>query len=124
MSSNIGELVDRVYREYLEPMDDLTSYTTLNEGSELSASDTTITFNGDLLTQEEEDAMDAGTIIECESELMRCVSLDTVNNQVTVVRGVRGTSNVQHADGSVIKIAPPFPRQVVFDAVKDQINNL
>ena len=124
MSTNIGELVDRVYREYLEPMDDLTSYTVLNEGSELSASDTVITFNGDLLTQEEEDAMDAGTIIECEKELMRCVALDTVNNQVTVVRGVRGTSNVQHADGSVIKIAPPFPRQVVFDAVKDQINNL
>ena len=124
MSTNIGELVDRVYREYLEPMDDLTSYTTLNHGGTLSDSATTITFNGDLLTQEEEDAMDAGTIIECESELMRCVSLDTVNNQVTVVRGVRGTSNVQHADGSVIKIAPPFPRQVVFDAVKDQINNL
>ena len=78
MSTNIQGLVDRVYREYLEPMDDLTSYTTLNEGSELSASDTEITFNGDLLTQEEEDAMDAGTIIECETELMRCVSLDTV----------------------------------------------
>ena len=124
MSTDIKGLVDRVYREYLEPMDDLTSYTTLNHGGTLSDSATTITFNGDLLTQEEEDAMDAGTIIECESELMRCISLDTVNNQVTVVRGVRGTSNVQHADGSIIKIAPPFPRQVVFDAVKDQINNL
>ena len=124
MSTNIQGLVDRVYREYLEPMDDLTSYTTLNEGSELSASDTVITFNGDLLTQEEEDAMDAGTIIECETELMRCVSLDTVNNQVTVVRGVRGTTPAIHADGSVVKIAPPFPRKVVFDAVVDQINNL
>tara|TARA_R100001463_G_scaffold1131_6_gene4844 strand:+ start:535 stop:1551 length:1017 start_codon:yes stop_codon:yes gene_type:complete len=124
MSTDIKGLVDRVYREYLEPMDDLTSYTTLNQGGTLSDSATTLTFNGDLLTQEEEDAMDAGTIIECESELMRCVSLDTVNNQVTVVRGVRGTANVQHADGSIIKIAPPFPRQVVFDAVKDQINNL
>ena len=124
MSTNIQGLVDRVYREYLEPMDDLTSYTTLNEGSELSASDTVITFNGDLLTQEEEDAMDAGTIIECETELMRCVSLDTVDNQVTVVRGVRGTTAATHADGSVVKIAPPFPRKVVFDAVVDQINNL
>tara|TARA_E500000318_G_scaffold7728_1_gene7127 strand:+ start:412 stop:1428 length:1017 start_codon:yes stop_codon:yes gene_type:complete len=124
MSTNIQGLVDRVYREYLEPMDDLTSYTTLNEGSELSASDTEITFNGDLLTQEEEDAMDAGTIIECETELMRCVSLDTVGNKVTVVRGVRGTTATTHADGSVVKIAPPFPRKVVFDAVVDQINNL
>ena len=124
MSTNIGNIVDRVYREYLEPMDDLTSYTVLNEGGTLTASDTVITFNGDLLTQEEEDAMDAGTIIECERELMRCVSLDTVNNQVTVVRGVRGTTAAEHADGSVVKIAPPFPRKVVFDAVVDQINNL
>jgi hypothetical protein len=124
MSTNIQGLVDRIYREYLEPMDDLTSYTTLNEGSELSASDTEITFNGDLLTQEEEDAMDAGTIIECGKELMRCVSLDTVGNKVTVVRGVRGTTATTHADGSVLKIAPPFPRKVVFDAVVDQINNL
>jgi len=124
MSTNIGNLVDRVYREYLEPMDDLTSYTVLNEGGTLTASDTVITFNGDLLTQEEEDAMDAGTIIECGTELMRCVSLDTVNNQVTVVRGVRGTTAAEHVDGSVLKIAPPFPRKNVFDAVCDQIKNL
>tara|TARA_R100001510_G_scaffold55685_1_gene60015 strand:+ start:620 stop:1636 length:1017 start_codon:yes stop_codon:yes gene_type:complete len=124
MSTNIGNLVDRVYREYLEPMDDLTSYTVVNEGGTLTASDTVITFNGDLLTQEEEDAMDAGTIIECETELMRCVSLDTVNNKVTVVRGVRGTTAAEHIDGSVLKIAPPFPRKSVFDAVCDQIKNL
>lgn len=124
MSTNIGNLVDRVYREYLEPMDDLTSYTVLNEGGTLTASDTVITFDGDLLTQEEEDAMDAGTIIECGTELMRCVSLDTVNNQVTVVRGVRGTTAAEHVDGSVLKIAPPFPRKNVFDAVCDQIKNL
>ena len=55
---------------------------------------------------------------------MRCGSLDTVNNSVVVVRGVRGTDAAEHLEGAVIKIAPPFPRQVVFDAVKDQINNL
>lgn len=122
MSTNIQGLVDRTYREYLEPMDDITSYTTLE--TEVNASATTIVFNGDLLTQEEEDAMDAGTIIECEQELMRCTALDTVNNQVTVVRGVRGTTAAIHTAGNVIKIAPPFPRKVVFDAICDQIKNL
>lgn len=122
MSANISGLIDRVYREYLEPMDDVTSYTTLFTG--VTDSETTITFAGELLTQEEKDAMDAGTIIECDTELMRCVSLDTVNNSVVVVRGVRGTDKAAHLAGAVIKIAPPFPRQVVFDAVKDQINNL
>ena len=122
MSANISGLIDRVYREYLEPMDDVTSYTTLFTG--VTDSETTITFAGELLTQEEKDAMDAGTIIECDTELMRGVSLDTVNNSVVVVRGVRGTDKAAHLAGAVIKIAPPFPRQVVFDAVKDQINNL
>jgi len=122
MSSDIAGLVDRVYREYLEPMDDLTSYTTLS--TEVNASATSIVFDGDLLTQEEEDAMDAGTIIECEQELMRCTALDTVNNTVTVVRGVLGTTAATHVVGKVIKIAPVFPRKNVFDAVCDQIKNL
>jgi hypothetical protein len=122
MSSDIAGLVDRVYREYLEPMDDLTSYTTL--ATEVNSSATSIVFDGDLLTQEEEDAMDAGTIIECEQELMRCTALDTVNNTVTVVRGVLGTTAATHVVGKVIKIAPVFPRKNVFDAVCDQIKNL
>lgn len=122
MSTDIAGLVDRVYREYLEPMDDLTSYTTLS--TEVNASATSIVFDGDLLTQEEEDAMDAGTIIECEQELMRCTALDTVNNTVTVVRGVLGTTAATHVVGKVIKIAPVFPRKNVFDAVCDQIKNL
>lgn len=122
MSTNIAGLVDRVYREYLEPMDDLTSYTTL--ATEVNTSVTSIVFDGDLLTQEEEDAMDAGTIIECEQELMRCTALDTVNNTVTVVRGVLGTTAATHIVGKVIKIAPVFPRRNVFDTVCDQIKNL
>ena len=30
--ANIGNLVDRTFREYLEPMDDLVSFTTLSTG--------------------------------------------------------------------------------------------
>tara|TARA_R110002049_G_scaffold308745_1_gene513827 strand:+ start:104 stop:1117 length:1014 start_codon:yes stop_codon:yes gene_type:complete len=123
MSTTIGNLVDRVYREYLEPMDDLQPYTVLTAAVS-STSATTISFNGDLLTQEEEDMMDAGSVIEIGQELMFCSSIDTINNQVTVVRSARGSTATTHAIGDVVKIAPPFPRKVVFDAVKDQINNL
>ena len=123
MSTTIGNLVDRVYREYLEPMDDLQPYTVLTSAVS-STSVTTISFNGDLLTQEEEDMMDAGSVIEIGQELMLCSSIDTINNQVTVIRNARGSTATTHAIGDVVKISPPFPRQVVFDAVKDQINNL
>ena len=122
MSTNISGLVERVYREYLEPMDDLQPYTLLT--SSLTDSADTVSFNGDLLTQEEEDIMEAGSIIEIGQELMLCKALDTVNDQVTVVRGVRGTTATTHSSGDTIKIAPPFPRKVVFDAVCDQIKNL
>ena len=124
MSTTIGGIVDRVFREYLEPADDLNSYTAVADGSGFNASATTITYNGDLLTQEEEDVMDAGTILECEHELMYCTDVDTVNNTITVVRGTRGTTAVEHLAGKLIKIAPAFTRKAVFDAVSDQISNL
>lgn len=120
--SDIGKLVDRVYREYLEPMDDLQPYTLLETG--INDSEQTITFDGTLLTQEEEDVMEAGSIIEIGQELLLCKELDTVNNTVTVNRGVRGTTAATHLAGATIKIAPVFPRKNVYDAVVDQINNL
>ena len=122
MSTTIGGIVDRVFREYLEPADDLNSYTAVS--TTFNASATSISFNADLLTQEEEDVMDAGTILECEHELMYCTDVDTVNNTVTVVRGTRGTTAVEHVAGKLIKIAPAFTRKAVFDAVSDQIANL
>ena len=120
--STIGNLVDRTYREYLEPMDDIVSYTTLTGAINDTA--TSVAYNGDLLSVEEEDALDAGAIIEIGQELMICTDLNAVTNTITVTRAARGTTAATHTAGDLIKIAPPFPRKVVFDAVKDQINNL
>jgi hypothetical protein len=129
--ANIGNLVDRTFREYLEPMDDIVSYTTLSNSDSISDSKvglttagTSVTFNGDLLSVEEEDALDTGTIIEIGQELMICTDLNAVTNTITVTRGARGTTATEHEQGSLIKIAPPFPRKNVFDAVCDQIKNL
>ena len=122
MSTTIGDLVDRTYREYLEPMEDLVSYTTLETG--MNTSVTEVVFDGDLLSVEEEDALDTGTIIEIGQELMLCKDLNAVTNTITVTRGARGTTAATHTAGDLIKIAPPFPRKNVFDAVCDQIKNL
>jgi len=122
MSSTIGNLVDRTYREYLEPMDDVVSYSYLTSG--ISDSATTIPYDGDLFSVEEEDALDAGSIIEIGQELMYAKELNTVTNEITVQRGARGTTAAAHSLGDLIKIAPPFPRKNVFDAVCDQIKNM
>jgi len=122
MSTTIGNLVDRVFREYLEPMEDIVSYSYLTSGIDASA--TTIPYDGDLFSVEEEDALDAGAIIEIGQELMYSKELNTVTNEITVVRGARGTTAASHSLGDLIKIAPPFARINVFNAVKDQIENL
>lgn len=122
MSSTIGDLVDRVYREYLEPMDSVESYSYLTGG--ISDSDTTLAYSNDMFSVEEEDALDAGAIVEVGQELMFSTALNTVTNEITVTRGARGTTAAAHSAGDLIKITPQFPRKNVFDAVVDQIENL
>ena len=122
MSDTIGNLVDRVFREYLEPADSVESYSYLTGG--ISDSDTTLAYSNDMFSVEEEDSLDAGAIIEVGQELMFSTALNTVSNEITVTRGARGTTAAAHSAGDLIKIAPAFPRKSVYDAVSDQIKNL
>jgi hypothetical protein len=122
VSDTIGNLVDRVFREYLEPADSVESYSYLTGG--ISDSDTTLAYANDMFSVEEEDALDAGAIVEVGQELMFSTALNTVTNEITVTRGARGTTAAAHSAGDLIKIAPAFTRQAVYDAVSDQIKNL
>ena len=122
MSTTIGQLVDRTFREYLEPADNVESFSILASG--ISDSATSLTFDGDYFTQEEEDALDAGTIIEIGTELMYSTNLNATSNTITIKRGVRGTTAAAHSAGDEIKIAPEFLRKNVFDSIADQIENL
>ena len=122
MSNTIGNLVDRVYREYLEPVDKVESYSYLSSG--INDSVNSITYDGNLFSIEEEDALDAGAIVEVGQELMYTTALNATTNTITVKRGQRGTTAAAHSAGDIIKIAPAFPRKNVFEAVVDQIKNL
>tara|TARA_R100000426_G_C4822650_1_gene111152 strand:- start:191 stop:1198 length:1008 start_codon:yes stop_codon:yes gene_type:complete len=122
VSSTIGNLVDRVYREYLEPVDKVESYSYLSAG--INDSVDSITYDGNLFSIEEEDALDAGAIVEVGQELMYTTALNATTNTITVKRGQRGTTAAAHSAGDLIKIAPAFPRKNVFEAVVDQVKNL
>lgn len=122
MSNTIGDLVDRVYREYLEPVDKVESYSYLSSG--INASVDSITYDGNLFSIEEEDALDAGAIVEVGQELMYTTALNATTNTITVKRGQRGTTAATHSAGDLIKIAPAYPRKNVYEAVVDQIKNL
>ena len=123
MSSTVGDLVDRVYREYLEPVDKVESYSYLTGGI-TDTTTTTVGYANDMFSTEEEDALDAGAILEINQELMFSKALNTVTNEITVERAARGTTATTHDAGDVIKIAPAFPRKNVYEAVSDQIKNL
>ena len=122
MSSTIGDLVDSVYREYLEPVDKVESYSYLSSG--INDSVDSITYDGNLFSIEEEDALDAGAIVEVGQELMYTTALNASANIITVKRGQRGTTAAAHSAGDIIKIAPAFPRKNVYEAVVDQVKNL
>lgn len=124
MSANIGHLIDRVFREYLEPNDDVSSFTVLKDGMTNSSTDTIIDYDNTYLTSEEEDALGTGAYIEVGEELMLVASLNTSSQQITVVRAARGTTIAAHTTGDLLKINPPFSRKVVFDAISDQVENL
>lgn len=124
MSANIGHLIDRVFREYLEPNDDVSSFTVLKDAMTNSTTDTIVDYDATYLTSEEEDALGTGAFIEVGEELMLVASLNTSSQQITVVRAARGTTIATHATGDILKINPPFTRKVVFDAIADQVENL
>lgn len=104
MSLNIGHLIDRVFREYLEPNDDVSSFTVLKDGMTDSSTDTIIDYDNTYLTSEEEDALGTGAFIEVGEELMLVASLNTSSQQITVVRAARGTTIAAHTTGDLLKL--------------------
>tara|TARA_B100000212_G_scaffold281932_1_gene221978 strand:+ start:896 stop:1906 length:1011 start_codon:yes stop_codon:yes gene_type:complete len=123
VSTTVGDLVDRIFREYLEPADAVESYSYLT-GAISTTTQTTFNYEEDMFSSEEEDALGAGAIVEIGQELMFSKSLNVVTNEVTVQRGARGTTATTHDAGSIVKITPAFARKNVYDAVSDQIKNL
>ena len=49
---------------------------------------------------------------------MYTTALNSVTNTITVKRGQRGTTAAAHSANALSKIAPTFPRQSVFEAIK------
>ena len=124
MSSNIGQLVDRVFREYLEPNDDIQSFSVLRGDMAADASVVTLNYDANYLTSEEEDALEPGAVVEVNRELMLVTALSTTAQQLTVERAFRSTTLAAHTTKDVMRLNPVFPRNTVFNAVVDQISNL
>lgn len=122
VTTTVGELVNRVYRDFLDGPDDQPPIVTASAG--YTDSVTTIGYDDSVLAPDEEDLLAPGVLVEVGSELARITGVDDTANTLTVIRGVSGTTAEAISAGDEIRIAPMYPRQTVFDAVADNIVGL
>ena len=118
----VSTLVDRIYRDFLNKPDDLAAFSRL-DGS-ITSSDTSLIYEDNLFSSEEENLLDGGALIEIDQELMLVTSSNTSTRTLTIARGYAGTTAAAHSDNTTLYINPTFPRKSVFDAVADNIVRL
>lgn len=122
MTRTVGDVVDRVYRDWLHPVDDQPSRAVLDGAIDASA--TTLSYLDSFLITEEEYLLTPGQLIEIDSELMMVASIDSTINTITVRRGMSGTTAAAHSDNALIIVAPLYSRKAIFDAVRSSIARL
>ena len=65
-----------------------------------------------------------GQTFEIDSELFYIWEADNGTKTLTVERGYAGTIPVAHADGSLVKLKPRFPRAQMLEAINDELADL
>ena len=119
---NVAEVVARVERQYLEHPDELWVRSAVTQA--LDASSTSFTINMDLLGPEEQNLLTVGVLVQVDYEQMVVTDFDALTATVTVSRGARGTDADTHDDGAELLIAPPYTRDIIFNAVAESIVGL
>ena len=119
----VNTLVDRIYRDFLNKPDDLSAFSRL-DGALSDTTGTTVVYESDLFSSEEENLLGNGALIEIDQELMLVTSANTSTRTLTVARGYAGTTAATHSDEANLYLNPTFPRKTVFDSVSDNIVRL
>ena len=116
--TTVQALIDRTYRQILEPPDAQPPTSRLVSG--ILDTDQTL----DLTVfdiPEDENLLRLGSIIEIDSELMRVVAFNTSTREVSVLREYLGSAAAPHAEGAQVKLSPPYPRMDVFSAISEYL---
>jgi hypothetical protein len=109
-----GALLNRVSRQLLSG--------TVEERNKLAASiNDSVT---SLQTTYELGGLRAGTVVEVDQELMYVWEATSGTKTLTVERGYMGTTAASHSSGAVVTQNPRFPRQSLFEALNQDIDDL
>ena len=123
----IDDVIERVYRRYLEPAYDRPVSSVLTTGVDSSTTTWVVSAFSSI---EYGDAIQNGTVLEAGTELVRVVNVTTSQSDpdaditLTVVRAVMGSVADAHAAGDEVVVAPSFPRMDLELAAFDEIENL
>lgn len=64
------------------------------------------------------------TVFQVDAELMYIWEVNTATKTLTVERGYGGTTAASHSNGAIVTVSPRFPRQMVLDALNDELADL
>ncbi len=117
----VRELLDRIYRSYLEPPDFQPAASWLNANIDADVTEVPLT---QFQIPEDEELVRIGCLIEIDYELMRTVGYNQTSRTVTVQRGVDGTERASHSAGRLAILSPKFARQTAFEQLGDNITSL
>jgi hypothetical protein len=120
MTTSAGDIIERVYRTWLEPPNSQPIIAYLQ--SSISVSDTNVTLI-DWMVPEDQELMRVGVLLETPTgELLRVRS--TNGTDAEVVRERYGTPATAVAVDAEIKVSPMYPRRSIFDSLQTQISTL
>jgi hypothetical protein len=122
--STVGQLIDRLRRDWLEPADAQPTRFTLGAAI-TTANGLSVTYDDTLLAPEELELLGPGTLIEVDTEEMIVGDIDETANTLTIaIRGANGTTGATHLIGAEVTVAPVWRRKVIFDALGDAVVGL
>ena len=120
---SIGDVVDRIIREWLYPPDARETIITIP--STLTDTATTVPYDLNFLLPEELDAIGEGTLLELGLESIIVGEVDEDNDQfLNVIRGARGTTPTPHNANTQAIVEPAYSRLAVFNAIADTCTSL
>lgn len=118
----IDDVLNRLYRNYLDRADDRGLDVRLDGA--VTSGDTQLVVHLSELTPEEQALLAPGVILELDDELVRVQAVDEAAQTLTVQRAMSGTTAAAHSDGTLISVAPRYPRVTAFEYVSDSIREL
>ena len=121
--TTVGNVVDRVFREFLHAPDEQPVRAPLT--SDVAPSDTTWTIDTSVLTADEIELLAVGLLAEVGQDMRYIKSAAISTGALTVpATATNGTVAASHSAGDMVTLNPPHPRRAVFDAVADEIVRL